>query len=37
MATKVYNIELDWYKIEKISVRIVLLALTYNCSGLGIA
>ena len=32
--TTVYNIELDWIKIEKISTRLVLMGLVIQCEGL---
>jgi len=31
MASKIYNIELDWVIIEKIVMRAVLAAVAYNC------
>jgi len=31
MASKVYNIELDYVLIEKIVMRAVLAAIAYNC------
>ena len=31
MNTTIYNIELDWSIIEKIAVRIVLLAMVVQC------
>jgi hypothetical protein len=32
MSTTIYNIELDWILIEKIIMRIVLVAVSYNCA-----
>jgi hypothetical protein len=32
--TTIYHIDLDWVKIEKIAVRLVLIALVVQCDAL---
>jgi hypothetical protein len=34
MSTTIYNIELDWVKLEKIATRIVILAVAIQCDTL---
>ena len=34
MATTVYNIEMDWVKIEKIAVRVAVILLAVKCDAL---
>lgn len=34
MGSTIYNVELDWVKIEKISTRLVLMGLVIQCEGL---
>mgnify|MGYP003134642496 FL=1 len=34
MSTTIYNVELDWVKLEKIATRIVILAVAIQCDTL---
>ena len=34
MSTTIYNIELDWIKIEKITVRVAVILLAVQCDAL---
>ena len=34
MATTIYNIEMDWVKIEKIAVRVAVILLAVQCDAL---
>jgi len=35
MSTTIYNIEIDWFLIEKIIMRVVMGILAYNCGLVG--
>ena len=34
MSTTIYNIEMDWVKIEKIAVRVPVILLAVQCDAL---
>ena len=34
MSTTIYNVELDWVKLEKIATRVVILAVAIQCDTL---
>jgi hypothetical protein len=34
MSTKIYHIDLDWIKIEKIAVRVAIILLAVQCDAL---
>ena len=34
MSTTIYNIELDWVKLEKIAVRVAVILLSEQCDAL---
>ena len=34
MSTTIYNIEIDWYKVEKIATRIIIIAVAIQCDTL---
>ena len=34
MSTTIYNVELDWVKLEKIATRIVIIAVAIQCDTL---
>ena len=34
MSTTIYNIELDWVKLEKIAVRVAVILLAVQCDAL---
>jgi hypothetical protein len=34
MSTTIYNVEIDWFKVEKIATRLVILAIAIQCDTL---